>query len=127
MATAPIDIPALPIRPARSTKRVPPLVIIGGAIFTVILVLAVLAPWIAPFGYDQMAPRIRLRPPDRIHLLGTDELGRDVLSRVMFGSLLSLMLGFAATLVSLGVGVPMGLLAGFFRGKVDETLMRLLD
>jgi peptide/nickel transport system permease protein len=100
---------------------------IGLALFAVIVVIALLSPWIAPFDYDRMSIRLRLLPPDGIHWFGTDELGRDVLSRVLYGSRLSLFLGLSATLVSLLIGVPIGLFAGFFRGWVDEGLMRVLD
>jgi peptide/nickel transport system permease protein len=118
---------AIVTRAAASRLRLPPGLAIGLSLFAVIAILALLATWIAPFDYDRMAPRLRLHAPDLVHWFGTDELGRDVLSRVLYGSRLSLLLGFAATAVGLAIGVPIGLLAGFLRGWVDEGLMRLLD
>jgi peptide/nickel transport system permease protein len=87
----------------------------------------VLAQWIAPFPYDQMHIRERFQPPSLHHLAGTDEYGRDVFSRLLYGSQLSLVLGMTATLISMGVGVPVGLIAGYRRGATDEIIMRTLD
>jgi peptide/nickel transport system permease protein len=120
-------VSAVGAQAAASRPQLPLGLAIGLALLAAIAILAVLAPWIAPFDYDRMAPRLRLHAPDLIHWLGTDELGRDVLSRVLYGSRLSLLLGFAATAVGLAIGVPIGLVAGFLRGWVDEGLMRLLD
>src|SRR5882672_5145293 len=61
------------------------------------------------------------------HWFGTDEYGRDVLSRTLYGARLSLIIGFGATLISLAIGVPLGLIAGFKRGRIDEWLMRAMD
>lgn len=69
----------------------------------------------------------RFSPPSLHYLAGTDEYGRDVFSRVLYGSQLSLALGVSATLISMGVGVPLGLIAGYRRGAVDEVIMRTLD
>ena len=92
-----------------------------------IVLLALLAPWIAPHPWDTISIRTRFLPPNATYWLGTDEYGRDVLSRLLMGARLSLAMGVAATLVSLAVGVPMGLAAGYFRGWVDEALMRTAD
>lgn len=99
----------------------------GLAITVTIVLLALLAPWIAPHPWDTISMRTRFLAPNTTYLLGTDEYGRDVLSRLLMGARLSLALGVSATLVSLLVGVPMGLAAGYFRGWVDEALMRLAD
>ena len=71
-----------------------------------------LAQWIAPYPYDQMHVRDRFSPPNLHYLAGTDEYGRDVFSRLLFGSQLSLALGTTATLISMAVGVPLGLIVG---------------
>ena len=71
--------------------------------------------------------RTRFVPPNATYWFGTDEYGRDVLSRLLMGTRLSLTMGVSATLVSLAVGIPMGLAAGYFRGWIDEALMRLAD
>lgn len=99
----------------------------GLLITGLIVVLAVLAPWIAPHPWDTISMRTRFLPPNATYWLGTDEYGRDVLSRLLVGARLSLALGVSATLVSLLIGVPMGLAAGYFRGWVDEVLMRTAD
>ncbi len=92
-----------------------------------IVLLGLLAPWISPHPWDTISMRTRFVPPNAIYWFGTDEYGRDVLSRLLMGTRLSLTMGVSATLVSLAVGVPMGLAAGYFRGWIDEALMRLAD
>ncbi|MCC7283356.1 MAG: ABC transporter permease [Acetobacteraceae bacterium] len=100
---------------------------LGLAITGTIVLLALLAPWITPHPWDTISIRTRFLPPNSTYWFGTDEFGRDVLSRLLMGGRLSLAMGVTATLVSLAVGVPMGLAAGYFRGWVDETLMRIAD
>lgn len=112
-------------RPRR--PRLPRALVIGGAVLSVIVLLALLEPFLSPYGYDEIHPRNRFQGPSITHLLGTDEYGRDVLSRTLHGSRLSLFLGFSATTVSLIIGVPLGLIAGYARGRVDELVMRCLD
>lgn len=99
----------------------------GLAITGIIVLLSLLAPWIAPHPWDTISMRTRFLAPNATYWLGTDEYGRDVLSRLLMGGRLSLAMGASATLVSLAIGVPMGLAAGYFRGWVDEGLMRLAD
>ena len=100
---------------------------IGLAIVGTIVVLGLAAPWIAPHPWDTISIRTRFRPPNATYWLGTDDYGRDVLSRLLMGARLSLAMGLGATLVSVAIGVPVGLAAGYFRGWVDEALMRLAD
>lgn len=100
---------------------------VGFGIVMVIVVLGLLAPWIIPHPWDTISIRTRFRPPGGEFWLGTDDYGRDVLSRLLMGTRLSLAMGLAATLVSLAFGVPIGLAAGYFRGRVDEVLMRAAD
>jgi peptide/nickel transport system permease protein len=120
------DIVALPAAIGRR-PRLPRALIIGAAIVVVLLVAAALAQVIAPYPFDQMHIRDRFSPPSLRYLTGTDEYGRDVFSRVLIGSQLSLLLGVIATLISMGIGVPLGLLAGYRRGLTDEAIMRALD
>jgi peptide/nickel transport system permease protein len=108
-------------------RSLPPALLIGAAIVTILLVTAALAQVIAPYPFDQMHIRDRFSPPSLRYLAGTDEYGRDVFSRVLSGSQLSLLLGVIATLISMGIGVPLGLLAGYRRGLIDEMIMRALD
>jgi len=92
-----------------------------------ILVVCGLGPWIIP--YDPNATHVldRFAGPGGKYLLGTDHLGRDLLSRVIIGGRVSLLLGFASTGLALALGVPVGLTAGYLRGRVDEVLMRFMD
>jgi peptide/nickel transport system permease protein len=113
--------------PALRQRRLPAPLVIGGTLVLVLIVVAALAQWIAPYPYDQMHIRDRFLPPNLHYLAGTDEYGRDVFSRLLIGSQLSLVLGVTATLVSMGVGVPLGLIAGYRRGVIDEVIMRTLD
>ena len=92
-----------------------------------IVLLGLLAPWISPHPWDTISMRTRFLPPNATYWLGTDEYGRDVLSRLLMGTRLSLAIGVSATAVSLAIGVPIGLAAGYFRGWVDEILMRGAD
>jgi peptide/nickel transport system permease protein len=108
-------------------RRPPPQAVAGGIIVVFIVVLVLLSPWIAPYPYDAFHGEARFAPPGAAFWLGTDEFGRDVLSRVLVGGRLSLAMGFGATLLSLALGVPVGLAAGYFRGRVDEALMRGAD
>ena len=101
-------------------------VLAGAAILAVVALAALLAPWIAP--YDPMALKVldRLQSPRAAHWFGTDELGRDVFSRVVFGARYSLLIGAMVVVVSMVCGVLLGLAAGFFRG-LDGPVMRLVD
>jgi peptide/nickel transport system permease protein len=108
-------------------RRFPSALVIGGALMLILVVVAGAAQWIAPYPYDQMHIRDRFLPPSLHYLAGTDEYGRDVFSRLLFGSQLSLALGVTATLISMGIGVPLGLIAGYRRGVTDELVMRTLD
>jgi peptide/nickel transport system permease protein len=93
----------------------------------VVVALAVIGPWLSPFAYDQLNPADMLTGPNGHYWLGTDEYGRDVLTRTLVGTRVSLFLGFTSTLVSLVLGVPLGLAAGYAGRKTDEVIMRLLD
>jgi peptide/nickel transport system permease protein len=126
-ATIPATIAAKLPRALRGRRRFPPALLVGGTIVALLVLLAVLADTIAPYPFDQFHIRQRFSPPSPIWLAGTDEYGRDVFSRLLFGSQLSLMLGGIATLLSMAIGVPLGLFAGFRRGFVDEAIMRPLD
>jgi peptide/nickel transport system permease protein len=111
----------------RRRRRFPKSLVVGGTLVVVLIIVAALAQWIAPYPYDQMHIRDRFSPPNLHYLAGTDEYGRDVFSRLLLGSQLSLALGGTATLISMGIGVPLGLIAGYRRGATDELIMRTLD
>ena len=101
--------------------------LIGAGAVAVMLAAGVLAPVAAPYSYSSQSLTQRLRPPGRAHWLGTDGFGRDVLSRVMWGSRVSLQIGFAATALSLVVGTVLGGAAGYFGRGTDQAVMRAAD
>ncbi len=120
---------ALPLTEATAAYRRawPASFVAGGTIFGLVVLAALFGPLVAPFPYDQMDIMARMTPPDATHWLGTDEFGRDVLSRLLYGARLSLLMGLGATFVSLLVGVPLGLTAGYKGGRIDESIMRAID
>jgi peptide/nickel transport system permease protein len=100
---------------------------LGAAVVLFFILIAIFAPLIAP--YDPLATSwsaVR-KPPSLLHLFGTDEIGRDVLSRVIYGARASLLAGVVSVSISLALGVPVGLLAGYSGGLVDGVLMRITD
>ncbi len=100
---------------------------IGGITILVLIVLAIFAPWIAPYSYSYQNLDIGASAPSAEHLLGTDVLGRDLLSRLLYGARISLLVGFVATGVALVIGVSWGIVAGYFGGRVDSIMMRIVD
>tara|TARA_B100000674_G_scaffold121194_1_gene92599 strand:+ start:11061 stop:11909 length:849 start_codon:yes stop_codon:yes gene_type:complete len=92
-----------------------------------IITLALITPFIAPYDYAYQNLELGPSPPSPEHLLGTDTLGRDLLTRMMYGSRVSLMVGFLATTVALTIGVTWGTVAGFAGGKTDTVMMRIVD
>jgi len=99
----------------------------GALIVGLLLLVALLAPVFSPHPPDAINYRQILSPPSPQHLLGTDDLGRDVLSRLLYGAQLSLSAGISAVLLSVLVGVPIGLVAGYAGGMTDELVMRVFD
>ena len=101
---------------------------VAGALILVILItLALLAPWIAPYPYAYQDLDLGASAPSSAHLLGTDVLGRDLFSRILYGARISLLVGFIATTVALIIGVSWGIIAGYFGGKIDSVMMRIVD
>lgn len=101
-------------------------VLLGIIVIVSIALLAIFAPYIAPYAPNKLSLVNRLKPPGSTWWFGTDEFGRDVFSRVIFAGRLSLTVGAAALLVACLIGIPLGLLAGFFR-RLDTALARVLD
>lgn len=101
--------------------------LVGLILAALIVVVALAAPALAPHPPGRQNIRAVLQAPSATYPLGTDELGRDVLSRVLYGAQVSLLVGLLATAISLGVGVPAGLLSGYAGGWVDTVVMRLMD
>ncbi len=99
----------------------------GGIILLVLIILAIFAPWIAPHSYAYQNLELGAQPPSGDFLLGTDTLGRDLFSRILYGARVSLLVGFVATGVALVIGVSWGIIAGYFGGRVDSVMMRIVD
>src|SRR5438093_698595 len=99
----------------------------GGIILAVLLVAAVGAPLLTPYDSLSMRPEERLQPPNRHHLFGTDVFGRDLWTRVLYGSRISLRTGVISITLAVALGVPLGLTSGYYGGSVDRLLMRLVD
>lgn len=116
------------IRDTYTFWRRSPLSVLGTFIILGLLIITVVAPLIAP--YDPLAQELetlRLKPPSSEHLFGTDQLGRDIFSRVIMGSRISLRIALIVALISGPSGLVIGVISGFFGGKLDEVLMRITD
>ena len=103
------------------------LALFGLAVLAMFIVIAVLTPWIAPYGYAEQNLDTGASPPSAAHWLGTDVFGRDLLTQIMYGGRISLAVGFIATAVALLIGVTWGAVAGYAGGRVDAAMMRLVD
>jgi peptide/nickel transport system permease protein len=101
--------------------------VLGGLVVTLMLAAGLLAPAIAPYSYSTQSLLQRLQAPTSAHWLGTDGFGRDVLTRVIWGSRVSLEIGLLATGLSIAVGTLVGGTAGYFGGQVDDAIMRVAD
>ena len=101
--------------------------LIGGWLMAGFFVLAVIAPWIAPYDPIEQHLYDRLESPSFEHPFGTDDFGRDILSRVIFGTRISLRIGIACMSIALVAGTCIGLAAGFYGGSLDQVLMRMMD
>jgi peptide/nickel transport system permease protein len=104
-----------------------PLALAGFVIIATILLLALFAPFIAPFDPDAIDVKAILLSPSSQHLMGTDGLGRDVFSRMLFGARISLLVGIVAVGIATAIGVMLGAISGYYRGWVDIVIMRLVD
>ncbi len=110
-------------RMARENK----LAVISFGVIILFILAAVFAPLLTPYTYDEMDLANRLAPPSAAHLLGTDEGGRDVFTRLLYGARVSLLIGIVPTLLSMAIGAALGILAGFAGGKTDTVIMRIAD
>src|SRR5262249_20357783 len=120
-------------RPRIGGRRVPWITVAGVVFVLLVAAVAILAPWLAPANPERQALRGRLSRPTlegadgRAHPFGTDHLGRDVLSRVIYGSRVSLLVGVSAVVVGGLLGSALGILAGFSSGRVDPIIMTIAD
>ncbi len=112
---------------ALPAMRPPSVLLVGGVLLGLVVAACLVGTVWTPFDPTAFSVRARLQAPGPLHLFGTDEFGRDVLSRVLAGGHLSLATGAGAMAISLGFGVPLGLLAAFHRGWPDEAIMRGVD
>ena len=103
------------------------LALLGFAVLVLLVVISLLTPWIAPYSYSAQNLDLGATAPSLQHWLGTDVFGRDMLTRIMYGGRVSLMVGFVATGVALVIGVLWGAIAGFYGGRIDALMMRIVD
>lgn len=124
---------ATPRRPLFAPSSVPgllvrnPSAVLGGAVIVLMALMALLAPWLAPYDPIAISLRDRLAAPSALHWFGTDEMGRDILSRVMHGARISLIIGLVVITIAGGLGTLIGATAGYFGGKIDNVVMRVMD
>ncbi len=104
-----------------------PLGTIGGVLLAAMLLLAGLADYVAPYGYDEADVFARLKPASAAHWLGTDNLGRDLLSRVLYGARVSMAVGFGGVGLALAIATVVGLVSGYFGGRLDLLVQRVID
>jgi ABC-type dipeptide/oligopeptide/nickel transport system permease subunit len=104
-----------------------PLAVAGLVVAIAFVCMAVFAPWIAPYDVGDTDFNALLAPPSQEHLLGTDSLGHDVFSQIVWGSRASIQAGVFATLLAMAIAVPIGLVAGYYRGWIDPVIARLTD
>lgn len=103
------------------------LMVTGGGLVLLLLIVSILAPWLAPYDPGQIDLNNILAPPSAEHLFGTDPLGRDVLSRMVWGARISLLVGFVATGIAIIIGTIMGAVSGYYGGWLDSIIMRFVD
>jgi len=104
--------------------------LVGATFLITAIVFALLAPWMVPYPEDVFGAvhfDKPLQPPSLSHLMGTDEAGRDILSRVLYGARISLTLAVVVLALAMGIGIPLGLCAGYYGGKVEQIIMRITD
>ncbi|WP_319568811.1 ABC transporter permease [Cohaesibacter marisflavi] len=104
-----------------------PVTALGIGIVLFIAIAGLLAPLIAPYDPYSLNPKNRLLPPSATHFFGTGLFGEDIFSRILYGARIDLLIGIGAVIFGIAVGCPVGALAGYFSGKVDEILMRVMD
>ena len=120
-------VPASPGVLALRRFRGRPAAVAGFAVIALFVIVAVAAPWVAPYDPTATSWSAVRKAPSALHWMGTDENGRDVLSRVVYGARASLLAGVVSVLIAGGIGVPVGLLAGFMGGVVDIVVGRIVD
>ena len=102
------------------------LAVFGLIVLICMMIIAIFAGWISPYSYETQDLDLSASPPSSKHWLGTDTLGRDLFTRILYGSRVSLMVGFLATAVALTIGVLWGTISGYMGGRVDIFMMRIV-
>ncbi|PZA10011.1 ABC transporter permease [Rhodopseudomonas palustris] len=115
-----------PMRPRLGFLLSTPIIAAATICLTLVVLMAIFAPWLAPHDPVKLAPALRLKPPSAEFLLGTDAYGRDLLSRIIYGGRVSLLIGIGSAIFAIAIGLVVGLVAGFFRW-VDAVMMRIMD
>ena len=111
-------------------SRKNPLFLIGLGVVVLLIIAALFAPWITPYPADAKHAihfGSKLTPPSMDHFFGTDALGRDIFTRVVFGARMSIKIGVTVLVIALAIGLPLGLSAGYFGGRIDDIIMRISD
>jgi peptide/nickel transport system permease protein len=130
MAIETLPEPSIPVttpfRPRLGFLTSTPIIAVATVLLGLIVLMAILAPLLAPHDPQLLAPAQRLKPSSALHWLGTDGYGRDVLSRIIYGGRISLVIGVGAAIFSIGIGLVIGLVSGFFKW-VDAVMMRVMD
>lgn len=103
------------------------LAVVGLVVIILLILVAIFAPFLAPYGYEEQDLMATYQSPNATHLLGTDNLGRDILSRLIYGSRQSLRIGVLSVAIAATLGITFGSIAGFYGGRLDNVLMRILD
>jgi peptide/nickel transport system permease protein len=103
------------------------LALVSSAVLVLLATMVLLAPWIAPYPFDAIDPTEFRKPPSPAHIMGTDDLGRDLFTRLLFGGQISLAIGIFSALVGTGIGTLMGSLAGYYGRALDNLIMRVTD
>ncbi len=111
----------------KSTAAANPWLIVSALIVCIVVVLGYLAPWIAPYSVGGLEAKQLLEAPSRSHWMGTDNLGRDLFTRVLYGARVSITVGLGTALIALVIGTSYGLVAGFRGGTLDQFMMRVVD
>src|SRR5712671_6912565 len=117
---------ATPFRPGFGFLTATPIIAAATICLALVIASAIFAPWLTPHDPQLLAPALRLKPASAEYLLGTDAYGRDVLSRILYGGRISLLIGLGAAVFSIGVGLLIGLVSGFFKW-LDAIMMRTMD
>ena len=130
MAIETLPEPSIPVttpfRPKLGFLTSTPIIAVATVLLSLVVLMAILAPLLAPHDPQLLAPAQRLKPSSALHWLGTDGYGRDVLSRIIYGGRISLVIGVGAAIFSIGIGLVIGLVSGFFKW-VDAVMMRVMD